>query len=373
MGEPIEPAEERTQAQLRHGLRIAILLVTVAIVFGLGLTNLARGWHRYDVPLAQVAAFATLAAVLGVEAVLLARRLPWHTGPRRLAIAAVLAASVLSYATLPEGRTSTATDWIFGAANWAGLVLLLNRPLWTMVTFLVTHELLALLNVFLLHEPSRGALLRFTTGSVNVFGFPLCVAVVAAVLNRIGRNAAVATRELERLRTAEAVAAESHRRRGLRFAELTGTTVPLLEGLADGTLVPTDSEVQRRCAIEAARMRRLFAEADRAPDPLLHELRHCADVADRKGVQVELEARGRWPVPPVAVRRDLTDAALTALATAGSWARVTVVGAPDMVSVSVVADCSGIDLPSPATPDVRLEKFSNENAVWLEARWQPTG
>ena len=39
-------------------------------------------------------------------------------------------------------------------------------------------------------------------------------------------------------------------------------------------------------------MRRLFAETDMVTNPLLHELRHCADIADRKGVVVELDARG---------------------------------------------------------------------------------
>jgi hypothetical protein len=196
--------------------------------------------------------------------------------------------------------------------------------------------------------------------------------VVAAVLGRIGTEAARAARELERVRTEEAVATAAHRRRTQRFTELAGTTMPLLEGLADGSLAPTDPVVRQGCAIEAARMRRLFAETDTVENPLLHELRHCADIADRKGVEVELDARGQWPVPPVAVRRDLTDAALTALATAESWARVTVVGSTDVVSVSVVADCAAPTVPAPATPDVRVEIFGSDGTVWMEAQWQPS-
>lgn len=119
-------------------------------------------------------------------------------------------------------------------------------------------------------------------------------------------------------------------------------------------------------------MRRLFAETDTVANPLLHELRHCAEIADRKGVEVELDARGQWPTPPVAVRRDLTDAALTALATAGSWARVTVVGGAGAVTVSVVADCAEPAVASPASPDVRIEVFGNGGTVWMEAQWQPS-
>lgn len=362
--------EVQTRAQLRRGLRIAILLVTIAILFGLSLPNLLRRLHLVEVPVAQVVAFASLAAVLAAEAVLLARRRQWGT-MRRLAVVVVLAASALSYVTLPDGYTSTTSDWAFGAANWVGLVVLLDRPLRSSVLFLVAHELVALANLLLLADLEQSAPARFATGSVTVIGFPLCVAVVAAMLRRIGTAAAAASREIERVRTEEAVATESHRRRAQRFAELSGTTVPLLEGLADGSLAPDDPEVQRRCAIEAARMRRLFAEADSVTNPLLHELRHCADVADRKGVMVELDARGQVPALPLAVRRDLTEAALTALATATSWARVTMIGGKDLVSVSVVADCGALSVPSPATPDVRVETFGNDAIVWMEAQWQP--
>ena len=364
-------SDDETKAQLQRGLRIAALLVAVLTVDVLGLINLVRHWDSHDLPAAQLGAIAGLTAVLVTEAVLVVRRRPWGT-LRLSAISLVLAMSALSYLTLPDGKTSTTVDWLFGAANWAGLVVLLDRPFRTTLAFLVTHELLALANLLLFHEVSRSTLARFATGSVTVFGLPLCVAVMAAVLGRIAAEAAGATRELERARTAEAAAAATHRRRTQRFAELSDTAVPLLTGLADGSLAPSDPAVRRSCAIEASRMRRLFAETDTVDNPLLHELRHCVEIADRKGVEVELDARGQWPMPPVAVRRDLTDAALTALATAGSWARVTVVGSGDAVSVSVVADCAEHPVPSLATPDVRVEIFGNDTTVWMEAQWQPS-
>lgn len=383
----------QTTAELQRGLRIAMVVVAGAILFGLGLLNLVRHLDDYDLPAVQLVAFAMLAAVLAVVAAQVVLRRPWPVS-HRVVVAVVLTASALSYLTLPGGRTSTEVDWVFGAANWVGLAVLLDRPLRTTVAFLVTHELFALANLLLLNDVSRGSLARFATGSVSVLGFPLCVAVVAAVLHRIGTAAATAARELERVRTAEAVAVAAHRRRAQRFADLAGTTVPLLEGLADRSLAPSDPVVQRRSAIEAARMRRLLAESDTVENPLLHELRHCADIADRKGVEVELDARGRWPAPPVAVRRALTDAALTALATAGSWARVTVVGDDDVVSVNVVADCvpgdgvaadcaavdgvaaDGVAVDGVAgdrgETGVRVETFSSGGTVWTEARWKPT-
>ncbi len=365
-----DTVEEVTRAQLRHGLRIATLLVATALVFGLGLSNFLRHLDLYGSPLTQLAAFAALGAVLAGEAALLLRGRSWGRlrGP---ALALVLGASALSYVTLPDGRTSTGADWIFGAANWVGLVVLLDRPLRAAASFLLAHELTALLHLLLLDDPSRADLARFATGSVTVFGFPLCVAVVATVMRGLSAAAATSRAEIERVRVAEAVAAKSHARRQRRLAELSVSTVPLLEGLADGSLLPEDPVVQRSCAIEAARMRRLFAEADTVADPLLHELRHCIDVADRKGVVVELDARGEWPEPPVSVRRDLTEVVLIALATAVSRARVTVMGSADLVSVSVVADCGEVDVPSPAAPGVQVEALTNDDTVWMEARWQP--
>lgn len=366
-----DPLEEQTRAQLQRGLRIAVLLVAVSTTFVLTLPALLREAHRFDVPALQFVAFGALLTVLAAEAVLVVRRRQWR-GARWVALTVIIAATTLSYADLPHNRTSTGTDWVFGNANWAGLVVLLDRPLRTQMAFLVTHEVLALANLLLFHDVSRSSLARFATGSVSVFGMPLCFAVVAAVLRRISTEAAAATRELERVRTEEAVAVTAHRRRTQRFAELSTTTVPLLAGLADASLDPSAPEVRRRCAIEAARMRRLFAETDTVANPLLHELRHCADIADRKGVEVELEARGAWPVPPVPVRRALTDTALTALATASSWARVTVTGNSDEVSVNVVADCAEPAEPAHPRPDVLVTTFGTAGTIWTEATWRPT-
>jgi hypothetical protein len=361
----------QTRAQLLLGLRTAILLVTAVVVCGLGLTNFLHNLESYKALLPQVVAFGALVAVLAGEAVLLLRRRTWGR-LRAPAVAVVLAAFALSVMTLPEGRVASGVDWAFGAANWVGLVVLLDRPLRTIGAFLLAHELIAWLHLLLLDTVRLSAVARLVTGSVTVIGFPLCLAVVAAVLHRLGAAAAAAGAEIERVRTAEAVAGEAHRRRQQRFAQLSAGTIPLLAGLADGSLSPDDASVRRRSAIEAARMRRLCAETDVVTNPLLHELRHCADVADRKGVVVELEARGQWPTPPVAVRRDLTEAALTALATAGSWARVTVVGDQELVSVNVVADCGEVAPPGPATPGVRVEGVGTGATVWMEARWQPT-
>src|SRR5207244_3185595 len=123
--------------------------------------------------------------------------------------------------------------------------------------------------------------------------------------------------------------------RGRRYREVATTAGPLLSGLADGTLDPANPDVVRRCAIEAARMRRLFADSDDRGDRLLHEVRACVDLAERRGVAVDVISDGSWPELPREVRHALTDGPMQVLSTLrpdAQTARVAVVGTPDAVS-----------------------------------------
>ncbi|MBM7785218.1 hypothetical protein [Tenggerimyces flavus] len=364
-----DAVEQSTRTELLLRLRVGVLVVAGGALFVSGLTNLTRAWDSYDLPGVQLAAFAVLVAVLAREAYLLVRRRGWLLAHQLLAVAAVLAASVISYATLPTGHVATSGDWVYGVANWVGLAVLIGGRLRLQLAFLAVHGLLGVTHLLLTTEGTDSTWLRFATGSLGVLGYPLCIALPAAAFRRIATTVATNRRELERLRIDEAAAAETHLHRQTRFAHLTDSAMPLLEGLASGALDPQDAHVRRDCAIEAARMRRLFAEVDAVPHPLLHELRHCVEVADRKGVLVDFEARGTWRELGPDVRRDLTDGPLIALATARSWARLTVVGEPALVSVSVVADCGPIDVPAPAT-NVQLSEVRHDEVVWVEVRWQ---
>ena len=131
-----------------------------------------------------------------------------------------------------------------------------------------------------------------------------------------------------------------HADRQRRYRGIGQAVRQLLAGLATAELDPAEARVQQRCAVEASRLRRLIAEHYDAPSPLLHELRACADVAERRGVAVTLETAGILPRIPVQVRRALTEAPIHVLATARTQVRVTVVSVadPPEVEVSVVAD-----------------------------------
>jgi hypothetical protein len=96
------------------------------------------------------------------------------------------------------------------------------------------------------------------------------------------RAAAVAEAE-SAVRRRRQVAERLHADRRQRYRTVRDAVAPLLAGLADGTLDPADREVRHRCAVEAGRLRRLFAETDDVADPLLHELRACSYIADQRG------------------------------------------------------------------------------------------
>jgi hypothetical protein len=150
--------------------------------------------------------------------------------------------------------------------------------------------------------------------------------------------------------------------------------LPLLRGVGDGTLSPAEPEVQRRAALEAARMRRLFAENGDVRDPLAAELGALVDVVERRGTDVCFAARGQWPVPPPAVCRALVEEVGAALLAAHGSARVTVGPVADGVAVSVVADAETAPRPPEAASaqGITTVKIIDDKRTWVEARWTPS-
>ncbi|MCE7011404.1 hypothetical protein LWC34_52635 [Kibdelosporangium philippinense] len=140
--------------------------------------------------------------------------------------------------------------------------------------------------------------------------------------------------------------------------------VTLLTGLASGSLDPGDPVFRRRCSLTAARLRRLFTEAD----PLLSELRTCIEHAERNGVSVRFAERGLCPRVPVEARCVLIAPAVAMLA-AASVARVSVVGAPESVTVSVVSDSPPESVPAVSCVGVSMSTVRCGQRIWVETTW----
>ncbi|HEY0932971.1 MAG TPA: hypothetical protein VGD91_04425, partial [Trebonia sp.] len=157
--------------------------------------------------------------------------------------------------------------------------------------------------------------------------------------------------------------------RHARWVMLQESAAPLVAELAAGTADPGDPQVRNRCAVQAARLRRLLAEGDEVPGSLLHELHASADVAERRGVAVEIETAGPLPPVPGPARRVITDAAIAILTAAGSHARITLATVAAGIAVSFVADTgAAVRLPA-AGEGVFIDHQQDGGTLWAEARW----
>lgn len=354
-----------TTTGLHRQLRLATLIITAAVLFLLAPAALFSNLTEYHSVVGQSIAFGLLSLVFIAGAILFKRDVDWGRW-RWAAVAVLVAAGLLSAAGVVPTSHALASNWFIGTVPWLVLVVLGAR-LKEVIAILATHHLLAIARMLVL--PIDGVVAGYLPGMITSAGYPIALAAATSLLASLAQKAAQQRRDAEEVRIADQLAAQTHESRRQRYADLSATAGPLLAGLADGTLDPEDEAVRRRCAIEAARMRRIFAESDEVPDPLLHELRACADLADRRGVVVTLATAGTWAAPPLQVRRGLTEVPLMLLATAQSQARITVSSTEGSLAVSVVADAPALDVPLPVDHNVHLSTTRFDGLVWVEAQW----
>ncbi len=344
-----------------------LLGVTAVIQPALSLAPLLRHQAGYRPPFAAALGYGVLTAVTLGCAWWLLRRKPLPAPVAFGGTLVVLAASSLVTAALPPDSFFREAHWSFGLVGWHLLVLLADR-MPVLLTALAAHVTASVAQFLLAGPVARTELGDAAIVLFGVTTFQLAVAGLVRLLGRRAGEAAAAAAERDRLATRAAVAAQAGRDRQAGFAEQLGATLPLLAGLADGTVDPRTADTRARCALAAAQLRRLFAENDDVPDPLVHEVAACLDVGERRGVAVALAVSGDVVDVPAAARRELTGPVLTALAAARTRARVSVLRTPELVRVAVVADGSAAVTGSAAVP---VTSHSRDGQTWLEARWRP--
>jgi hypothetical protein len=353
------------ETRLRRGLHLAIGVMACAHLFTVCLPSLLVHAEVYRSMAVELVAFALVTAVTGAAGFAAWSGRP--LGRARWWLFAVLAvAATLALAGLPPAYLVAAAEWSFGVVCWAGILLLLDKGFVAVALFLAGHLAVRLVLLAVTGDVAPGEVADVLTYTAEFLLIQLAIVLAATLLGRLAVSVTAAARTRERLRTAEAVADQLHRDRRERYAEL--DIVPLLTELAAGVLDPADDGVRARCTLAAGRMRRLFAEQDEVPDPLLHALRACVDAAERQGLTVYLGACGTRPDPPLAVRRALTEPVLAVLASARSQARITVLGSPSAVTVSVVADGDRPVVPAP--PGITVTSVTHDDRHWVEATWQ---
>ncbi len=372
---PVDIAEE-----FLRGLRIASLGITSVVLclwfFPLALASTSA----YRSATLEFSALAVLVVVNAIAALVVLRDRSWGRLRWPLLVTA-LAASMVATAAVQPADLIGAPHWSWKIFGWFAVLLLMDLPLRWFFAALGTQHALNAVQVVAMGADTP-ALVEMGVTGLLVTSWQSAVTLAAVQLRSSAGVARQISAEEERLRTLERVAEQLHDDRQARYADLTKSTAPLLAGLGSGELHPADPTVQRACLIEAARMRRLFAESDDVADPLEHEIHACVDVAERQGTSVQLSIRGARPSLPLDVRRALTEPVIAVLAGARSRARVTVVGVNDQVTLSVIADgardtreaapADG-DRPGPGGFEglVRTTRLVRDDQLWLEVTWEP--
>jgi len=346
---------------------------TLAVIFLVVLWHLAGAGGQllhnraaYSSFAFQGAMWLVMALAIAAGTVLVLRGTPGWCPAWAVALTA-LAASTAAAAASPAGQM-LAVNWAWGSAGWIGVLVLLRRRFAELAAFLAALAL-ATLGVQVGDGLHRADLAGFLAVLAWSTGAQAAVAAGVKALDGAAGQAAAAARSehaaLERAATAETIRAARH----ARWLALQESAVPLVAELAAGTADPGDERVRVRCAVQAARLRRLLAEGDEVPGSLVHELHASADVAERRGVAVDIETAGALPQVPGPARRVITDAAIAILTDARTQARITLATVAAGIAVSFVAD-TGAAVRMPAAGEgVVIDQQQDDGMLWAEARW----
>jgi hypothetical protein len=195
--------------------------------------------------------------------------------------------------------SAATVDWTILGTVWLLALLTLTSPAWLWVpgSALVMGIRAAFILAGLGFSP-----LGLTRLAASSYAVVSILAVFAALRPAMRTHAEMAVRRavLASRSTAEraAVAAIGEVRRG-RLGLLEMAALPLLRGIADGTLDPSDSAVRRRCAEHAATLRLALVDRLLPVSGLLAALEPVLAGARGRGVPVEVQVIGD-PGDPVA-------------------------------------------------------------------------
>jgi hypothetical protein len=309
--------------------------------------------------------WALFTALIVAAAVQLLRdgvvRRPW------LGVVLTLTISV-AVAVNADGRVIGFENWAFGAVGWLGVLASWGRSAAPLAAVLIGNGAASTVAMVLLADPSLQDVAFVLTSLAGSAALQIALAYGVRTQSRIVDGAVSAATARAEVETRRMAAEQAHAARLRRHEFLQRTAAVALAGLADGTSNPVDPAVQRQCAIEAARLRRLFLETDDVPDPLLHEVRACLDVAESRGVPVRMSVSGEMPPVPVQARRDLIEPVVEVLGSARTHARVTISGDGGAVQVSVIADAD-VSLAPTAAGQVRVECQREGESLWVQTSW----
>ena len=268
------------------------LFVALAVILPTGLLLQALVNHtEYRQPLVPVVVWlAMLAAAAWLVPRAFADRLSTADTVAAIAIAVVVVTAIGLDRT--PHVTPMTVDWTILGVIWLLALLALITPAWVWVpgAALVT----GIHSVFVVQVLGFSPL-GLTRLAATCYAVVSILPVFAALRPGLRTHAEMEVRRaaLASRSAAEraAVAAIGEVRRD-RLALLEMEALPLLRGIADGTLDPSDSAVRQRCAEHAAVLRRALVDRTCQPSGLLAGLEPVVGAARERDVPVEVQVIG---------------------------------------------------------------------------------
>jgi uncharacterized membrane protein (UPF0136 family) len=219
--------------------------------------------------------------------------------------AAAIAIAVAAVALVGWERrlhgASGPVDWSVTGSGWLLALVAISRPprAWICGAVLVfaAHAVFAIRVL----GPTSLDLARL---AVNAYTLVIILAVFAAVRPATAAYARLAARRaalVSQSAAERAAAAAVHADQAERLALLEAEALPLLRGIAGGTLAVTDREVARRCARYAATLRRALVDRAAEAGGLLADLAPVLNSARDRGTPAEVRLLGDPGSPARAV------------------------------------------------------------------------
>jgi hypothetical protein len=293
-----------------------------------------------------------------------------------VAVGAVAAIGLDRRAHSPTGTV----DWSILGTIWLISIVALSRParVWVFGALLV----FAVHAAFVVHVLGMSPLSQARLATAG-YTFGVVLAVWAALRPTLRTHADIAARRdaLASSSAAErAAAAAVHEDRRGRFALLEVEALPLLRGIADGTLDPAAAEVRDRCARHAATLRRALVDRSRDTGGLLAELESALSTARSRGLPLEVQVIG----DPGSPGREVVGATLAAVdgvvsALPAHPVTLTILASGDNVELYVifergprsVPDLAGLRRQVPAAARwCGTVEVDDTGAGCLEVRWR---
>jgi hypothetical protein len=270
-----------------------------------------------------------------------------------------------------DGSILDRYNWAFTSVGWFALVALWRRRLAELVGFFAANAGIGLAVLVAAGDTDRTSLTRFAMTCYGISVLQITIFVGGRAVTTLARRIALAQDAQSHVATRQRAAQAVHQARRGRYQTVQQIAADLLAGLADNTLDLADPHTQQRLRVAVTRLRRLIMETDDVPDPLIHELRACADSAERRGVAVDLQPPvGVVPTLPRDIRRTLAEPVIQVLAATRSRARITVVAHRADLTVGIVADAPDPAPHSALTAGTQVHYDAEEGLLWAQTRWR---